>query len=56
MSEQLEFDLWVEERFSYVDMVHAETGWSRLNYLNNTRKVEMYESPMSMHIIARYRV
>lgn len=54
--EQLELDLWVEERFSYTEMVKAETHWSRLNYLKNTRKCEMYESPMSMHIVVRYWV
>lgn len=54
--EQLEFDLWVEERFSMVDMVHAEIYSSRVNYLKNTRHVEMYQSPVSMHTIVRYRV
>lgn len=53
---QLEFELWVEERFSEVEMVRAETRWSRANILKNTRKVEMYSSPVSMHTIIRYRV
>lgn len=55
-AEQLEFDLWVEERFSYVEMVHAEIYSSRINYLKNTRKVEFYDSPTSMHTLVRYRV
>lgn len=56
MSEQLEFDLWIEERFSHWELVHAETQWSRINYLKNTRQCEFYDSPTSMHTIVRYRV
>lgn len=54
--QQLEFDLWVEERFSHVEMIHAEIYSSRINYLKNTRHVEMYESPTSMHTLVRYKV
>lgn len=55
-AEQLEFDLWVEERFSHEEMVNANVYFSRINYLKNTRQVEMYVSPYSMRTIVRYRV
>lgn len=56
MSEQLEFDLWVEERFSHLEMIHAEIYSSRINYLKNTRECYFYESPTSMHTLVRYKV
>lgn len=54
--EQLEFDLWVEERISYDEVLRAEIYSSRFNYLKNTRRCEVYQSPHTMHTIVRYRV
>jgi len=55
--EQLEFDLWAEERFSDLEIVRAEIYSSRFNYLKNThRQWEVYYSPVSMHTILRYKI
>lgn len=56
MSEQLEFDLWVERRFTAIEMIRAEIHSSEFNYLRNTRECQVYMSPMDMHTIVRYRV
>jgi len=52
---QLELDLWVEERFSDVELANAET-YSRLDHFKNVRDCTVYHIPGLGYTIVRYRV
>lgn len=57
MAEQLELDLWVEERFSEYETM-TNPRWSELKYklFTDRRDVQFRRSLTSMHVTVRYRV